>query len=697
MEILNQANTLFKAGNYEEARKKYIEFIKQNPDLEEIFQINIELCDRRIQKISNVIIKNKIERVLKPKVSIIVPIYNVEEYIEQCVNSILQQTLDEIEVILVNDGSTDKSLEKIKKIAENDARVVIINNSHASGNSGMPRNQALMKATGEYIAFVDSDDWIEKSMLEVLYNEAVIKSADIVASGGFYREKENDIEEVKVANGQFLPEKNTRAELFLGGQFPIVWYRIYKKDLIINNGIRFGETKTSADLPFAFKALFKANKVVQVEGSYYHYRFNRVGSTIERRKGEDAFELLKSYENIENFLRKNNAYAEYIPYVVFKAIGDYTYNLRLLDEKYHNAFSIAIAKLVALHKSETSKTQIFNKYWLSVLEKLEKYEKLEDEVLNSILSKQVNNPKMTVIIPAHNVEKYISKSIGSILNQKLKELEIIIINDGSTDNTQSKINNFLEKDNRIKSIELNLASGNAGTPRNIGLAVATGEYIGFVDSDDYISPSMFDTLYTNARNKNADIVSQSSFMRVENGVEKKISIDYREFHSPKDRLNVYKSNYFSNIWNRIYKNDLIKSNSIYFPNIYLSEDMCFSFVTHAFARKAIKVGGCFYYYNYNRENSTTDLRKSKKGFEIINSFEMITRYFINFSIYENSASYLVYKKLNSLWYTYDRIDESLKVDFIDNMKKLYHSQLKNYLDLNLFTDQEKSKLQLLEY
>ncbi|WEH88374.1 hypothetical protein PYR73_00465 [Acinetobacter soli] len=160
---------------------------------------------------------------------------------------------------------------------------------------------------------------------------------------------------------------------------------------------------------------------------------------------------------------------------------------------------------------------------------------------------------------------------------------------------------------------------------------------------------------------------------------------------------MYKSNYFSNIWNRIYKNDLIKSNSIYFPNIYLSEDMCFSFVTHAFARKAIKVGGCFYYYNYNRENSTTDLRKSKKGFEIINSFEMITRYFINFSIYENSASYLVYKKLNSLWYTYDRIDESLKVDFIDNMKKLYHSQLKNYLDLNLFTDQEKSKLQLLEY
>ncbi|MCB8769259.1 glycosyltransferase family 2 protein [Acinetobacter soli] len=676
MEILNQANTLFKAGNYEEARKKYIEFIKQNPDLEEIFQINIELCDRRIQKISNVIIKNKIERVLKPKVSIIVPIYNVEEYIEQCVNSILQQTLDEIEVILVNDGSTDKSLEKIKKIAENDARVVIINNSHASGNSGMPRNQALMKATGEYIAFVDSDDWIEKSMLEVLYNEAVIKSADIVASGGFYREKENDIEEVKVANGQFLPEKNTRAELFLGGQFPIVWYRIYKKDLIVNNGIRFGETKTSADLPFAFKALFKANKVVQVEGSYYHYRFNRVGSTIERRKGEDAFELLKSYENIENFLRKNNAYAEYIPYVVFKAIGDYTYNLRLLDEKYHNAFSIAIAKLVALHKSETSKTQIFNKYWLSVLEKLEQYEKLEDDVLNSILSKQVNNPKMTIIMPAHNVEKYISKSVDSILNQKLKELEIIIINDGSTDNTQSKINNFLEKDNRIKSIELNLASGNAGTPRNIGLAVATGEYIGFVDSDDYITPSMFETLFNEAKIKNADIVSQSSFIRVESGNERKIKIEYKEFNNEKERLNVYKSNYFSNIWNRIYKNNLIKSNSIYFPNIYLSEDMCFSFVTHAFCNKAIKVGGCYYYYNYNRNDSTTKLRTMEKGVEILKSFEQIKEYFESFKLYDQLEDEILEKKLNSISYTYDRLEEKYKADFIVKAKQVYDDKMR---------------------
>lgn len=676
MEILNQANTLFKAGNYEEARKKYIEFIKQNPDLEEIFQINIELCDRRIQKISNVIIKNKIERVLKPKVSIIVPIYNVEEYIEQCVNSILQQTLDEIEVILVNDGSTDKSLEKIKKIAENDARVVIINNSHASGNSGMPRNQALMKATGEYIAFVDSDDWIEKSMLEVLYNEAVIKSADIVASGGFYREKENDIEEVKVANGQFLPEKNTRAELFLGGQFPIVWYRIYKKDLIVNNGIRFGETKTSADLPFAFKALFKANKVVQVEGSYYHYRFNRVGSTIERRKGEDAFELLKSYENIENFLRKNNAYAEYIPYVVFKAIGDYTYNLRLLDEKYHNAFSIAIAKLVALHKSETSKTQIFNKYWLSVLEKLEQYEKLEDDVLKSILSKQVNNPKMTIIMPAHNVEKYISKSVDSILNQKLKELEIIIINDGSTDNTQSKINNFLEKDNRIKSIELNLASGNAGTPRNIGLAVATGEYIGFVDSDDYITPSMFETLFNEAKIKNADIVSQSSFIRVESGNERKIKIEYKEFNNEKERLNVYKSNYFSNIWNRIYKNNLIKSNSIYFPNIYLSEDMCFSFVTHAFCNKAIKVGGCYYYYNYNRNDSTTKLRTMEKGVEILKSFEQIKEYFESFKLYDQLEDEILEKKLNSISYTYDRLEEKYKADFIVKAKQVYDDKMR---------------------
>lgn len=681
MKLLDLANTSFKDGDYQTAKKKYNEFVGLYPEYTDILNINITFCDMKLSFNINSQL-DVVSRVNNPKVSIIVPVHNVEEYLDQCINSILKQSLFEIELILVDDGSSDRSFEIIKKYESKDKRVVYIHNKYASGNSGTPRNQALMKAKGEYVAFVDSDDWIDENMLQDLYTAAIYQDADIATSSGFYREKSGEVEQVKVVNAEYLPEENQRRDLFMGGQFPIVWYRVYKRDFIQTNQIKFGETKTSADLPFAFKALFKANKVVAVDGCYYHYRFDRVGSTIERRKGAGAFELLKSYAAIVEFLKLNGGYEEYIPYVVYKAIGDYTYNLKLLDDKYHEAFAIAIAKLVFEHEKYIVKSNIFNKYWTSVLNDLKPYANKESNILNQILSVQKEQIKVSVVVPAYNVEEYISKTLTSILDQKLVNLEVIVVNDGSKDNTQKVIDKFAAKDARVKSIELSLSSGNAGTPRNIALVVAQGEYIGFVDSDDYVSPSMFSKLYEEAEQKGADIASQSSFYRVENGVEKKIKINYQEFYNVKERNKVFKSNYFSNIWNRIYKTDLIKRNNIYFPNIYLSEDMCFSFAAHAYANKAIQVGGCYYFYIYNREDSTTHLRTQEKGFEVLNSMHAIQKYFDNFGIYDDLSLEIIDKKLNSIAYTYDRLDENLKADFIKKAKKIFEPMLGEVKDIN---------------
>lgn len=691
MKLLDLANTSFKDGDYQTAKKKYNEFVGLYPEYTDILNINITFCDMKLSFNINSQL-DVVSRVNNPKVSIIVPVHNVEEYLDQCINSILKQSLFEIELILVDDGSSDRSFEIIKKYESKDKRVVYIHNKYASGNSGTPRNQALMKAKGEYVAFVDSDDWIDENMLQDLYTAAIYQDADIATSSCFYREKSGEVEQVKVVNAEYLPEKNQRKDLFMGGQFPIVWYRIYKRDFIQNNQIKFGETKTSADLPFAFKALYKANKVVAVDGCYYHYRFDRVGSTIERRKGAGAFELLKSYAAIEEYLKLNGGYEEYIPYVVYKAIGDYSYNLRLLDDKYHEAFAIAIAKLVFKHEKYIVKSNIFNKYWTSVLNDLKPYANKESNILNQILSVQKEQIKVSVVVPAYNVEKYISKTLTSILDQKLVNLEVIVVNDGSKDNTQKVIDKFAAKDARVKSIELSLSSGNAGTPRNIALVVAQGEYIGFVDSDDYVSPSMFSKLYEEAEQKGADIVSQSSFYRVENGKERKVKINYQEFYNEKERNKVFKSNYFSNIWNRIYRTDLIKKNNIYFPNIYLSEDMCFSFAAHAYAKKAVQVGGCYYYYIYNREDSTTHLRTKEKGFEILNSMYSIQKYFDQFGIYKDLSLEIIDKKLNSIAYTYDRLDENYKLDFIQRAKNILKPILSEVKDIEKLSNQRFLKL-----
>ena len=118
-----------------------------------------------------------------PKVSVLVPIFNVEQYLEECLDSIVNQTLEDIEIICINDGSTDSSLKIIKKYAKNDPRFVIIDKKNSGYGDSM--NMGLKKATGEYIGIVESDDWIEHDMFEQLYKSASENDAEVVKAN-FY-------------------------------------------------------------------------------------------------------------------------------------------------------------------------------------------------------------------------------------------------------------------------------------------------------------------------------------------------------------------------------------------------------------------------------------------------------------------------------------------------------------------------------
>ena len=113
-----------------------------------------------------------------PKVSIIVPVYNAEKYLERCVSSLTKQTLKDIEIILVDDSSTDSSLEICKQMAEKDSRIKVIHKMNEG--AGLARNAALSIANGEYIGFVDSDDFVELNMFEILYNKAIQYSSELV-------------------------------------------------------------------------------------------------------------------------------------------------------------------------------------------------------------------------------------------------------------------------------------------------------------------------------------------------------------------------------------------------------------------------------------------------------------------------------------------------------------------------------------
>lgn len=220
-------------------------------------------------------------------VSVIVPVYNVEKFIDKCVQSIIDQTMTDIEVVLVDDGSTDNSLARCKRWAKNDARV----KAYHQENQGVSvaRNLGIEKSTGEYIAFIDSDDWIEPNYLEVLYNAASKKKADIsicgfyfdypdevVARGHFEKDMEfNGRDEISQIQIQILAKNMSKIKNNSGDRIGAPWCKLFNASFIKENNLSFvPNLKRSQDVVFNLYALEQANKIVYTNQPLYHYLIN---------------------------------------------------------------------------------------------------------------------------------------------------------------------------------------------------------------------------------------------------------------------------------------------------------------------------------------------------------------------------------------------------------------------------------------
>lgn len=216
------------------------------------------------------------------KVSIIVPIYNTGIYLNKCIESLLNQTLRDIEIILVDDGSTDESVYICDKYAQYDRRVKVIHKKNEGVS--IARNTGIKKAKGEYIGFIDSDDWIELNMYENLYNCAKSKRADIVFCDAttIYDDKENILDTFTNLNrSQSLDRKDISAQILVEVA-GAVWRGLYKKDLLKNNTIVFPiNLKFSEDRVFNLYAIGYSKKIYYDKCSYYN-RYIRKGSAVNK-------------------------------------------------------------------------------------------------------------------------------------------------------------------------------------------------------------------------------------------------------------------------------------------------------------------------------------------------------------------------------------------------------------------------------
>ena len=230
-------------------------------------------------------------------ISVIIPVYQAEKYVKRCLDSVLNQTYKNLEIILINDGSTDKSVEIIESYAKSDDRITLLHQENQG--AGAARNLGLEIAKGDYIGFVDSDDWIERDMYEYLFNIAERENADIAACD-FYsvvgkneKEKKAEIEKIECMDYDALMKFFFR----INGEksFYAVWNMLYKREII--GSCRFPEGKITEDLLFNYFVYCNCKKYVLSNQKKYYYFFNADGVT-RKKLGRTDLALLKNWDII---------------------------------------------------------------------------------------------------------------------------------------------------------------------------------------------------------------------------------------------------------------------------------------------------------------------------------------------------------------------------------------------------------------
>ena len=271
------------------------------------------------------------------KVSVILPVYGVAQYIEKCTQSLLDQTLQEMEFIYVDDHGPDNSIELVQRMIADHPRkdqFVFLKPEHNMG-AGMARNFAIPHAKGEYVAFVDSDDWIEPDMFEALYNEAIRHGGTDLcycqAAKDYLDGQPTEIlKNPSVDAGTLSPDKR---RFFLTHYVSLFWTFIYRREFILDSEIRYPSSRSADDSFFVTSSLLMAASVAHVDKPFYHYLI-RPGSVCTTKDSTKYQKRLETFRSLMAFLKQKGVYGDYkneIDFIYFKkgyltSVFNYVYN-----------------------------------------------------------------------------------------------------------------------------------------------------------------------------------------------------------------------------------------------------------------------------------------------------------------------------------------------------------------------------------
>ena len=280
-----------------------------------------------------------------PKVSVIVPVFNVERYLEQCLASIERQTLKDLEIICVNDGSTDGSLAILEAHAKDDSRLTVIDKPN--GGYGHAINCGIARASGEYLGIVESDDFIEPNMFEILYSRAKADGLDIVRANYWLYWSQPEDKNVPTdfcsegLCGRVFDPRDVTDPFFFP---PALWSMLVKRSLVVDGGLRLLETPGASfqDTSFSFKLWSCARRAELLEDLVLHYRQDNESSSINNKS--KAYFVCREFEELERYVVEDAHDLTLMPLVQRRKYDAYFWNLERIDESLRLDFARRASK-----------------------------------------------------------------------------------------------------------------------------------------------------------------------------------------------------------------------------------------------------------------------------------------------------------------------------------------------------------------
>ncbi len=539
-------------------------------------------------------------------ISVIMPVYNSGNYLEQSLSSLTGQTLENIEIICINDGSTDNSAEILGRFSKKDKRIKVLSRNHTG--AGGARNAGLFEASGEYVIFLDSDDFFDMTLLEKIAAKGKKVQADALLFGAKrYDDRTGEtVDAPRYLWRKLIPEQEVFSRKDMDGKLfglttPPPWTKAFRKSYIIEQNILFQELPNSNDVRFVLTALAAAERIAVIQEDLVYYRVFREGS-LQNRKDEAPLCFLEAYRAAYDELNRRGLYAEVEKGFCDMVLSGCVYNLNTV---YSEKARWSIMRALCSEKftdmgilNHPAEYYDMPEYYYRIAglpfavqvkdegERRKAGKENTDGIGKSSVSSHI---KVSVIVAVYNMQQYLAECIDSILSQMLKELEVLCIDDGSSDQSLSLLQDYAKKDQRVRVYH----QENAGLSavRNRGLSLAAGEYIYFIDSDDMLAPEGLEQLYQESMKKKLDILYFNGEAFYENQALESSHPEFKDYYMRKGGypkqcpgqemlIRMRRTGeYRANTGMQFFRREFLKKHGHYFqPGIY-HEDNDFTFIT----------------------------------------------------------------------------------------------------------------------